>query len=282
MNEPYQDLVNEIQDSLSYSGFDPIVMRKKIIEDFTPEEVVKIICIYVMTGSAITEKISKKKVANMAEAKELSSFLKQKKVFGKKVNLDSYTLTRFALTFPVVVMKVKLMMKPMPAKVETSTPYYLQDLCFNSYVSEETAFQATDFVERFSYILAKVANPTVTIEESHERVLAFRKIGSESHKSDHVGQAAFALDVTSVSMDLIMRVYGFEGEEEILKVPGKMMLIKTKAEREAKVKTKLSKEELAEIGYKANADVNKTEVEKAELNRIEKEKILKLYVNGGV
>jgi len=209
MTDTYADLVSDVENALSYAGFNAVSMREKLIASMGPEDIAKIISIYVMTGSSISAKVSGKKVADLEASKDLMKFLKDKKVFGKKVSLDSFTLSRIALTFPVAVIKVRSMMKKLIPKIDTSTPLELQDLCLNSYVEEPRVESAKDFIEKFSFILAKAADKDVTQVESNSRVLLYRKIGSDGYKIDVVGQALFKVDWKLRSLEDILNAYGY-------------------------------------------------------------------------
>lgn len=229
MTTPYQDLVNEIEETLIYAGFNAINMRKTVIEEFDREEVVKVISIYVMTGNSIAEKVSKKKIADYDEAKSLVQFLKEKKVFGKKKNLDSLTLARFAITFPVLTLKIRMMMRQLRSKLTTTTPVVLQDLCFNSFLSEPMVSAASDFIDKFSFVLAKAKDPLTTLEQSQEKVKSFRSLGEEGHRLDVVGQVVFKLNVETADVDQILTAYGFPSMSATA-------LPSTKADRAAYVK----------------------------------------------
>jgi len=175
------------------------------------------------------------------------------------------------------VIKIRMIMKPMASRVDTSTPVWLQDLCLNSYVSEAMASDSRDFIEKFSFLLAKVSEPNITLEQSNLKVLEFRKLGAESHKTDVVGIRAFTVDPRTSSLDDILDAYGFEdltGGRSLLKY-------KTKAERTAAVAKGLSKEELKALGYVPISDPSKSAAEIGNLNKAEKDRLQKAFVDAG-
>jgi len=272
MTDSYQQLINDVQETLSYAGFNAVTYRKRVVSEFDREDVVKILMIYIMTGNAIGDKVSKKKVSNVEEAKAYVKFLKEKKVLGKKSTLDSYTITRFALAFPALVIKIRSALKPMTPRVETSTPWHLQDLCLNSFLSEDKAKEAEDFITKFSLILSKAADPTVTDAAAKDKLLNFRKIGSAAHALDEVGMKAFKLDFSS-SIDVFLTAYGFE--EVALSFDSAV----SKVQRAAISQSSLSKEAWSKLGYVAAT--TGSEGEKTSKNTAEKKRVYDKWVSEG-
>lgn len=272
MADAYQELIDSVQETLSYAGFNAIAYRKRVVNEFDRDDVVKILMIYVMTGNAISDKVTKKKVTNVEEAKSYVKYLKEKKVLGKKATLDSFTITRFALAFPALVIKIRSLIKPMSSRVDTSTPWILQDLCLNSFVSEDKVKEAEDFITKFSFVLAKAADPTITPEAAKDKLLNFRKIGSAAHALDDVGKKAFQVDLAS-SIDVFFNVYGFE------EITPTFDTATTKVQRSAIAQNSISKDQWTKLGYVASTAGS--EADKTAKNTSEKKRLYDSWVAGG-
>jgi len=227
MNEKnLRSIVDEVDEALTYAGFDIVKTREKIINEIDAEDVIKMLVVHVKTGSSLDEKVQGKKVTDQEYAKELIKEMKKLKIFTRKKDLGSLTVARIALCFPMLLVEVRRQIKQKDEKIPTTTPFELQDLSFNGVVEVGHFAYADDFIKKFSFILEKVKKPDVTQEASDLKVMAFRKIAQAGRAADKVGNNVL-MGPSGQQMIQLLQQYGYS-----MSVPPVVNLWNTKVQRQ--------------------------------------------------
>jgi len=109
----------------------------------------------------------------------------------------------------------------MSKRFETSTPWELQDLCLNGFSNTVACSGCEDFVFKFSVILGKAKDKSVTEDKIRLDIENFRNLGKSSLLLDQVGSKALSNKITKeMSVESIAKAYGYtaatiEGKSKI-------------------------------------------------------------------
>jgi len=180
------ETINRVFAALTYEGFDVLKVREKAINSMTFPTLKILISTYIMTGNSLTKRISKNKVVDKAMAMSISQTMKKLGIKDKATGSSDLSLPRLAIAFPALVIAIRIK-APKTIRVETSTPWELQDLCLNGYASTIAAAGCEDFIQKFSILLAKARSKDTKEEDVRASVENFRQLGKTSLTRDPVG-----------------------------------------------------------------------------------------------
>jgi len=208
-------LVQEVSTALAYEGFDPAKMREEAIARLSATELVTLISAYVTVGNNLTGRVSAGKVSNKAEAESILKMMKAKGVVAKAASGTDLTLPRLAASFPALLIGIRHRVKEV-RRVDTSTPWHLQDSALNGYANTVAASGCEDFIKKFAMVLAAAADKksgakTARSEEEVMRpVLELRAIAKANQEKDPMIGMMSKPITADMTIESILEGYGFE------------------------------------------------------------------------
>jgi hypothetical protein len=211
-----EDIVSVISAALAFEGFDPIKTRAVAVASLTERELIILLTAYVATGNALAARTSRGRVVNKGTADAVLAIMRAKKITTKGKRSTDITLPRLAISFPALVIAIRLRTPPVH-RVDTSTPWELQDLCLNGYAETTAATGSDDFIRKFSLILNNAANRNqvaekkVTDSEALNRLANFRETAKAALSKDAVNVSLMSKKITKTdSLHEIAKAYGMK------------------------------------------------------------------------
>jgi len=184
-------IIDAVAAALMFDGMNPVITRSEAVKRMPIPHIVAALTAYVMTGNALVSRVSKGKVVDKPASEGIMAMLKAYKIMVKAKRSTDLTLPRLAIAFPLAVYVIRSKIKATP-RVTTTTPWELQDLCFNGYLSIAAVKPAEDFINKFSLILNAAANktnmanklPVVTDADALLKLAGFREIATLAMPND--------------------------------------------------------------------------------------------------
>lgn len=210
------DIVANVSAALAFEGFDPVKMRALAVSMLTERELIILLTAYVMTGNALAVRTSRGKVVSKEMADLVLGIMRAKKITTRAKKSTEMTLPRLAITFPALVIAIRFR-TPSSQRIETSTPWELQDLCLNGYAETPAGSGSDDFIRKFTLVLNKAANMKLdeklrTSEvDALNRMANFRETAKVGLSRDPIGAHLMSKKITKEQkLHDLARVYGMK------------------------------------------------------------------------
>lgn len=216
--ETDDQIMSKISAALANDGFDVVKVREKALKVMNYKALLILLVAYVRTGNSLTTKIAAGKVVDKAVAQNVQDLMRSCGVIVKSSTCDGLTLPRLAIAFAGIVASIRHKLN-LPSRIPTTTPAHLQDLCMNGYISLAPIASASDFVEKFSWVLSQALNKknagkkgfvAVTEEISKGRVIEFREMATMNLNADVIGRDIMKSLDPSEAPSVVAVKYGFK------------------------------------------------------------------------
>lgn len=221
------ELVAAVAASLAFEGFNTVKVRDQILNTIPYKVILIFLTAYVMAGNALSKRVTANRVANKDEADKILGYMRQYKILLKAKKATDITLPRMAICLPAVVVAIRHRV-PVVSRLTTSTPWELQDLCFNGYAETVLASGCDDFVRKMSVVLNSAANlklkadEKVSEEVAMRKLMNFRELSKSAMTSDLVGSAACSkLVLKADSVESVALRYGMAPTRVLIESEGK-------------------------------------------------------------
>lgn len=207
------ELIQDISSALAYEGFDPVKLRETALETLSATELVTFLAAYIAAGNNLTGRVATGKVGDKGRAEAVLKLMKNRGVVTKASSSTDITLPRLAASFPALLIGIRW--RTAEAKrVDTSTPWHLQDAALNGYVNTVAAAGCEDFVKKFALTLAAAADKKAgaktnrSEEEVLRPLLELRAVAKANQSRDPLIHLMDKPVDKEVSIESLLEAYG--------------------------------------------------------------------------
>jgi len=244
--QPREKVTTEVQDDLKliqaiaagleYDGFNVAKVREKAKATMSYGTLLILLVAYIKTGNSLTKKVQSGRLVDKGMAANVLDLMKKCGVTQTSKTADGLTLPRLAIAFAALVVAIRNQLK-LPARVESSTPVGLQDLCLNGYINLGKISAAQDFVEKFSWVLAQATNKAnaskkgwvdITPEASKKKLEEFRTLSKLAQGTDPAGIKVLTDFNPESPPAVVAHMYGLDVKKTAIEVDESQVTVEEK------------------------------------------------------
>lgn len=205
--------------ALQYEAFSTEITRHVCYKVVGVDGVIHILTTIAVAGHNVS-KIGKNR-SDMDVASKLQTLAGKMGVVGRPIDKYTITFNRMVIAFGPLYASIRKILSErnlLPISVTTTTHPALCDLGFNGFRHKANYAQSSDYINKFSHVIAKATQQDYDASVTTDNIEKFRQIGQDGLRKDPSLDKWLDLDPISTPFKTMVNLFIDDSETEIVNV----------------------------------------------------------------